>query len=150
MLTFLSRLARRYNRVLTRGPALLRRLGIPHSTADPARRGFIIVQIDGLSYPRLLHAMRRRQLPFLRHLVTRKKYHLHRYLSEVPTSTPAFQGGMFYGNNDNIPGFLFYDKFEKRYYRMGQADSAYSVEQGVRNPGLLRGGSGFNCFYMIG
>ncbi len=142
-----ERIRRAFNLRFTRGPALLRRMGIPVSDADPARRGFVIIQVDGLSHARLVEALRRRRMPFLRRLVRRGRLKLHRFLSELPTSTPAFQAGMFYGDNSEIPGFQFFDKSEGRHYRMGRSEFAYSVQQERRNPGLLRGGSVFSCVF---
>jgi hypothetical protein len=147
---WLSKGIARADVAFTRAPALFRRMGIPPSPADPTRRGMVVIQIDGLSYPRMMKALGRRQLPFLRTLVKRGRYKPHKYYSELPTSTPAFQAGVFYGDNSNIPGFNFYDKYEKRFYRMGDSECAYSVEKSFRNPGLLRGGSVLSCVYTGG
>lgn len=110
-------------------------------------RGLVIVQIDGLSYHRMQKALAKRRLPYLRKLIRRGTLKVHPYLSQIPTSTPAFQGGMFYGNNDNIPGFNFYDKREQRLYRMGESECAFAVQSQFTNPGLLRHGSVFSCVY---
>jgi len=146
----LRAIRRFFNRTFTRGPALLRRMGIPFSPVDPQRRGFVVVQIDGLSYRRMLRAMRHHQLPFLNSLLKSGKFKAHRFYSEVPTSTPAFQGGLFYGSNDNIPGFQFYDKRERYYYRMGYSDCAHRIEQSFQKPGLLKNGSVFSCVFTGG
>ncbi len=144
----LFRRGRRFvNVFLTRGPALLRRMGIPFSNVPVERRGLIVVQLDGLSYSRLKRALAQRRMPFLRQLLRKGKVRLQRFSSELPTSTPAFQGGFFYGSNDNIPGFQFYDKRERYYYRMGRSDCAYRIESEFTNPGLLRGGSVFSCVF---
>ncbi len=143
----LKRLRRFANVFLTRGPALLRRTGIPLSDVPLERRGLVVIQIDGLSYGRLRRALAERRLPFLRQLLRKGKLRLEKFSSELPTSTPAFQGGFFYGSNDNIPGFQFYDKREKLYYRMGFSDCAHRIESEFRKPGLLRGGSVFSCVF---
>jgi len=144
---WLGTIRRLFNVFLTRGPALLRRMGIPFSEVPVERRGLIVVQLDGLSYARLRQAIAKRRLPFVRELLRKGKLRLHRFSSEIPTSTPAFQGGCFYGSNDNIPGFQFYDKREGIYYRMGYSDCAYRIEKSFTNPGLLRGGSVFSCVF---
>lgn len=144
---WLARMRRYLHSTFTRGPAMFRRLGIPPSDVDPKKRGLIILQIDGLSYNRLQAALRKRKMPYVRRLLRRGRLRLQPYLSQIPTSTPAFQAGMFYGDNDNIPGFNFYDKRERRYYKMGDSDSAYRVESGFTNPGLLQHGSVFSCVY---
>ncbi|MGB9691159.1 MAG: alkaline phosphatase family protein [Candidatus Sumerlaeaceae bacterium] len=135
------------NVFLTRGPALLRRIGIPFSDVPLDRRGLIVVQLDGLSHGRLRHALAQRRMPFLRQLLRKGKMRLQHFSSELPTSTPAFQGGFFYGSNDNIPGFQFYDKREHFYYRMGSSECAYRIEKEFSKPGLLRGGSVFSCVF---
>jgi hypothetical protein len=135
------------NVFLTRGPSLLRRMGIPFSDVPLERRGLVVVQIDGLSHPRLRRALAEKRMPFLRQLVRSGKLRLHRFSSELPTSTPAFQGGFFYGSNDNIPGFQFYDKRERQYYRMGNSECAHRIESEFTRPGLLRGGSVFSCVF---
>jgi hypothetical protein len=136
-----------FNLFLTRGPALLRRMGIPFSDVPVEKRGLILIQIDGLSHPRLRRALAENRLPFLKRQIRKGNFRLHRFSSEIPTSTPAFQGGLFYGDNDNIPGFQFYDKREKYYYRMGHSDCAYRIEKSFKNPGLLRGGSVFSSVF---
>ncbi|MEI7635095.1 MAG: alkaline phosphatase family protein [bacterium] len=148
--SWLNKIRRTVNLRFTRGPALLRRMGIPFSDAAPGRRGFILVQIDGLSYRRLLNAMGHRKLPFLRMMLRKGRLRLHKYLSEIPTSTPAFQGGLFYGDNDEIPGFQFYDKHERRLYRMGNSECANDIQESFTNPGLMRGGSVFSAVYTGG
>lgn len=146
----LGRARRFVNVFLTRGPALLRRMGIPFSEVPLDKRGLVIVQIDGLSHERLRRALAQRRLPFLRRLLRQGQLRLHRFSSEIPTSTPAFQGGLFYGSNHNIPGFQFYDKRERYYYRMGHSDCAHRIESEFRNPGLLQGGSVFSSVFTGG
>lgn len=145
-----SALRKKISRTFTRGPALFRRMGIPMNETNPKRRGLIIIQIDGLSWNRFQKALRGGKLRYVRKLLRRKRLKAYRYLSEIPTSTPAFQGGMFYGTNDNIPGFHFYDKKERRAYYMGQSDCAYAMECGFSTPGLLKGGSVYSCVYTGG
>ncbi|MCX7716869.1 MAG: alkaline phosphatase family protein [Candidatus Sumerlaeaceae bacterium] len=148
--TWLSRARRQFNVRYARGPALLRRMGIPFSPVDPSHRGLLIIQIDGLSYNRLLKAVRRFQLPYIRRLLRKGRLRAHRFHSEIPTSTPAFQGGLFYGSNDEIPGFQFYDKKRHRYYKMGFTECAFEVEREFTSPGLLRDGSIFSGIFSGG
>ena len=142
-----KRLEHRLGTGFGQGPALLRRMGIPVSDVNPDRRGFVVIQVDGLSYGRLLTAMSQRKLPFVRKLHARGELRLHRFLSEIPTSTPAFQAGLFYGDNSNIPGFQFYDRPTRRHFRMGRSEFAHDVQSERANPGVLRGGSVFSCVF---
>lgn len=143
-----NRIKQFLNQTFSRGPSMFRRMGIPMcEDPNPNARGLIIIQVDGLSYNRLQRALKKRKLPYVKKLLRRGVLRMHPYLSQIPTSTPAFQAGMFYGDNSNIPGFNFYDKLEKRLYRMGDSSCAYSVESGFEKPGLLTGGSVFSCVY---
>ena len=135
---------------LAAGPVGARWLGAPPDPADDGRRGLLAIQIDGLSYGRLVRAMRRGHMSHLRRALASRRLHLDPYLSEIPTSTPAFQAGMFYGTNDNIPGFQFYDRAERRVFRMGLTECANDVECGLPGSGLLAGGSVYSCVYTGG
>jgi hypothetical protein len=89
---------------------LVRRLGLSQSDYPLERRGFIGVQIDGLGYYVLKGALTRRYAPFLRKLVKRRGWRLHRYRVGLPATTPASQLGFFYGDNADVPGFRWVDK----------------------------------------
>src|SRR6266446_925903 len=88
----------------------VRRLGLSQSDYPTDRRGFIGIQIDGLGYYVLKGALGRRYTPFLRKLVRRRGWKLHRYRVGLPATTPASQLGIFYGDNYDIPGFRWYEK----------------------------------------
>jgi hypothetical protein len=89
--------------------ALARRFG--RGTAeDDGRRGLIILQIDGLSHATLQRALARGAMPHLRRMIERDGYRLERWWCGVPSSTPAVQGGILYGNNEGIPAFRWYEK----------------------------------------
>lgn len=150
MFRWLGKMYEKLDVAFTRGPAVMRHIGVKMSDVPLKQRGLLIVQIDGLSYERMTDAMAKHQLPFLRKLVRQRKYVPFKYLSEIPTSTPAFQAGMFYGDNDNIPGFGFYDKKAKRLFRMGRSECAHCIEGSFTKPGLLRGGSVLSCVYTGG
>jgi hypothetical protein len=109
--------------------------------------GLLVIQIDGLSASRLRRNLTRSTMPFLRTQVRRRRLTLRPYLSQVPTSTPAFQAGCFYGTNEGIPGFQFYDKRLGQRFRMGHTPSAQAIERSLPGPGLLRGGSVYSCVY---
>lgn len=74
----------------------------------PLRR-FIMVQIDGLAHEYLLQAIARGQMPVLQRLIA-QGHHLQRWRCGIPSSTPAIQAGIMYGNNWDIPGFRWYEK----------------------------------------
>lgn len=89
--------------------ALARRFG-RGTVADDGRRGLIILQIDGLSHRTLSAALDQGAMPHLRGLLERDGYRLQRWWCGVPSSTPAVQAGIMYGNNWNVPAFRWYEK----------------------------------------
>jgi Type I phosphodiesterase / nucleotide pyrophosphatase len=126
-----------------RAEHLYRRAGLEPSPEDPSRRGLILIQIDSLSHSVLRASLKRRYLPFLTRLVKRGGYHLHPYQTGIPATTPAFQVGLFYGNNDHVAGFRWLDKRTGRVFNVKRPDDAADAEAiaAERAPGLLGGGA---------
>ncbi|HYV43510.1 MAG TPA: hypothetical protein VFA20_01570, partial [Myxococcaceae bacterium] len=93
-----------------RAQSLYRRLGLPPNTAEPGRKGLVLLQIDSLSYFALRASLNRRFLPFLSRLVRRGGYKLQPFQTGLPATTPAFQTGLFYGVSDHVAGFRWLDK----------------------------------------
>lgn len=123
---------------------LSRHLGIPENILKGRERGFVILQIDGLSCSMLRRAMARGQAPFLKRLVTRRGYRFRPLFIGLPTSTPAVQFGLFHGDNFGIPGFRWLEKREQVYVDFGNPLSAGWVEERMAarvRPGLLTYGS---------
>src|SRR5262245_25042753 len=89
---------------------LVSRLGLSRSDYPEEKRGFIAIQIDGLGYYVLKGALTRRYLPFLRKLVRRRGWSLHRYRVGLPATTPASQLAVMYGDNHDVPGFRWLEK----------------------------------------
>jgi hypothetical protein len=123
---------------------LSRRLARPDVLRD-SKRGFVIIQIDGLSYDHLCAAVEQGYAPHLRRLLERKEMVLYPWKPGIPGTTPATQAGIMFGNSDPIPAFRWYDK------QLGQAmvSSQPGVAQAIqaeleqRAPGILRGGSSY-------
>lgn len=89
---------------------LARQMGRPaDAPLSPARRRFIIIQIDGLAHEYLLQAMAAGHMPTLQRLIA-AGHRLQRWRCGVPSSTPAVQAGIMYGENWNIPAFRWYEK----------------------------------------
>ncbi len=95
--------------------AIVRRLGL-RPTAAPNERlpGLIIIQIDGLAHEHLQRAMQRRHLPNIRRMLEKGDFVLDRWRCGLPSTTPAAQAGIMFGDNDNIPAFRWYDKSLRR------------------------------------
>lgn len=73
----------------------------------------------------------------------------------LPTSTGAFQTGLSYGNNDDVPGFFWYNK------RLGKPVSLNSIQGAIElqeslcktvapYPGLISGGSAYCALFTGG
>jgi hypothetical protein len=121
---------------------LVSRLGLSRSDYPLDRRGFIAIQIDGLGYYVIKGALNRRYLPFLRKLVRRRDWALHRYRVGLPATTPASQLGVMYGNNDDVPGFRWLEK-DTRQLRITKSTSVCAdVERRISAGARARGGGG--------
>jgi hypothetical protein len=82
----------------------------PAAAAGAApERGFIAIQIDGLAHEHLLGAMALGHVPNLQRLLA-QGFRLQRWRCGLPSTTPAVQAGIMYGNNWDIPAFRWYEK----------------------------------------
>ena len=141
---------RRARRRRGRTSWLVGKLGLSTSDYPADRRGFIGIQIDGLGYYVLKGALTRRYAPFLRKLVRRRGWRLHRYRVGVPATTPASQLGIMYGDNWDVPGFRWLEKDRRELCITKSASVCASVEERIRKRsaargehGVLRGGSSY-------
>jgi len=104
------------------------------------RPGLLIVQIDGLSLPALRAAMRAGDAPYLASLLERDAT-LTSWHAMIPPTTPASQAGMLHGRNDDVPGFRWYVKADRRLYVANHPADANDVLRAVSDGhGLLAGG----------
>jgi hypothetical protein len=112
-------------------------------------RGFIIVEIDGLAYDFLRQAMEAGFMPHLARLVHRRRLRLARWRCGLPSTTPASQAGILYGNNWDIPGFRWYDKETQSSIMCKLPGSVRAVQEriSVGRAGLLRGGSSYTNMF---
>ena len=143
---------RRTRRWLSRTEWGVRLFGLPRSVGTSAEPGLLLVQIDGLSRSQFETALHHRRLPFLRRLMTRDHYRLHTLYSGLPSSTPAFQGELFYGVKGVVPGFSFREHRSGRVVRMVDPEPAARVQRrlGKLGRGLLQGGSAYSDIYSGG
>ena len=106
--------------------------------------GFVGIQIDGLSCPHLRQALAMGYLPNIaRHL--KRGYSLREYQAGLPSTTPAAQAAIFYGDGRGVPAFRW---FEKSTNRLISCNDLHHVQyfrerlfQG--REGLLAGGSSY-------
>ena len=135
---------RRVRRGFSRSEWLARVLRLPPSRDTETAPGLVMIQIDGLSERELERALERGEMPFLRWLIQREHYRLHRQYAGVPATTAAVQGELFYGVKGAVPGFSFMERASGRLVRMIEPAAAARVERAlVTNGGepLLQGGS---------
>ncbi len=115
-------------------------------------RRLLLVQLDGVSRRRLEWAMKKGHMPFLARRLGEGKLWLQSTRSGAPASTPAFQAGLFYGVSPSVPGFVWYDRRDKREIRMDRAADAAAQEARFAsvNPPLLRGGTSYFSIFSGG
>lgn len=91
-------------------------------------------------------------MPFLRRLIERDGSEVRSLYSGLPSSTPAFQAELFYGEAGVVPSFCFYDPIVKRVLSLNEPAAACIIEGRlkVRSSGLLRGGSAWSNIFSGG
>jgi len=138
----LHRLTRSYYR--RKYGSLARRMGRPGVPLD-GQRGFIIVQIDGLAYDHLLKAMRGGYLPYLNGMIEQGRWTLDRYYAGLPSTTPAFQGAIMFGNQEDVPGFRWYEKEHGVAFVAKRPDQVRALQTRLKGErvGILAGGSSY-------
>jgi hypothetical protein len=129
--------------------AAARQLGRSPHEEDRDRRGFVILEIDGLAYDYLRQAMSEGYMPYLARLVLLGGLHLARWRCGLPSTTPASQAGILYGNNWDIPGFRWYDKATGTPIMCKLPGAVRAVQERVARgrAGLLRGGSSYTNMF---
>jgi hypothetical protein len=136
-------LASRFNK--RRYDALAQQLGRSPEAYGGRRRGFVIVQIDGLAYDHLVEAMARGHTPRLRRLLSWGRFRLARWRCGLPSTTPAVQAGLMFGDAFDIPGFRWYEKDEgwSVACKLPRAARTLQARVAAAGPGILRGGSSY-------
>jgi len=122
--------------------AMARELGRPGVDSD-RRRGFIIIQVDGLSYDHLTQAIAAGYMPYLGRLLAVRRLAISPWRCGIPSTTPAAQAGIMFGNRFDIPGFRWYEKERGESVLTRRPDQITAVRARISQgrPGILRGGS---------
>ncbi len=123
-----------------------------HRAPLPSGRRFLLLHLDGVGRRQLDYAMERGYTPTLQRLLQRGDHRLSGCRAGAPTSTPAFQAGLLYGLQHDIPGYSWFDKRASREMRMDRADDARLLEAQLAAAGqpLLEGGSVYCSIFSGG
>ncbi len=129
--------------------AAARQLGRSLHEEEGERRAFVIIEIDGLAYDYLRQAVRAGFMPYLSRLIMSRDLRLTRWRCGLPSTTPASQAGILYGNNWDIPGFRWYDKAsgESIMCKLPRVVRAIQEQVAAGRAGLLRGGSSYTNMF---
>jgi hypothetical protein len=130
--------------------ALAHQLGRPILPPQPQRRpGLIIIQIDGLSYDHLLRALDQGYMPHTQQMIASGRARASRWRCGLPSTTPAAQAGLLYGDSFDIPGFRWYDKERQTSLVVKRPDQVRAIAQRLSRGGrgLLRGGSSYTNLF---
>lgn len=148
----LRRSLRWLRRGFSRSDWTVRLAGLSTSEGTAGEPGLILIQIDGLSRSQLDRALSRRRMRFLRRLLLREGHELGSMYSGLPSTTPAFQGELFYGVKTAVPAFGFRDHETGETVRMLDPGPSSRVQRrlGREGPGLLEGGSAYSDIYSGG
>lgn len=127
---------------------LARRMGRPPDTPYTERRRFIVIQIDGLAHEYLLQVVAAGHMPTLQRLIA-TGYHLQRWRCGLPSTTPAIQAGLMYGDNWNIPAFRWYEKDTGTAPQCKSPPMVARLKERVAagRPGILAGGSSYTNMF---
>ena len=113
------------------------------------RRGIVILEIDGLAHHYLRTAIRQGAMPYLARMITGRRLRLARWRCGLPSTTPASQAGIMYGNNWDIPGFRWYDKQTQSSFQCKLPGTVRAIQDRISagRAGLLRGGSSYTNLF---
>jgi hypothetical protein len=126
--------------------AIAKRLGLRQQIPVGSNAaGVIIIQIDGLSHQQLLWATERGYLPNIRRALGSGRYVASKWRCGLPSTTPAAQAGIMFGDNEGIPAFRWYDKAHQRsmVFKLPGIAAAYQSRLEAKSPGVLLGGSSY-------
>jgi len=117
----------------------------PIPPVTPRRPGFIIIEIDGLSYDHLRLALDRGYMPHLQEMLESGHAQVSRWRCGLPSTTPAVQAGLLYGDNSDIPGFRWYEKERHASVVVKRPDQVRELARRLSRAGygLLHGGSSY-------
>src|SRR6185295_6265160 len=96
-----------------------------------------------LPYAEVRRAIELGYCPTISRMVREEGYTLRRWFCGLPSATPYCQAGIFYGQNEGIPAFRFYDKTERRVITCNAPSGVQYIRDRIHAPGVLAGGSSY-------
>ncbi len=135
---------------------LLRYLGLAYEMPEHREgRSCVLLQIDGLSHAEFIKAVKDGQLPFIAKLLASDRAVAVPWRSMLPASTGAFQSGLFYGDNHDVPGFFWYDKERHTEIHLNAVDDVAGIEDALSKRvspfrGLLDRGAAYTAIFTGG
>jgi hypothetical protein len=126
--------------------AIAKRLGLrQHVSAGEPVKGLIIIQIDGLSHEQLLWAIERGYLPNVSRMLDSGEFVALKWRCGLPSTTPAAQAGIMFGDNEGIPAFRWFSKAQQRsmVFKLPRTASAYQTQIQGDGAGVLSDGSSY-------
>ena len=139
---------RRFSRTRLVARLLNRNVSPPPSDAP----GLIILQIDGLARKQLEAAIARGKAPFLARMLRRGHFDLFSFYSGLPSTTPAVQGEVMFGERCAVPAFQFLHRESGKTFVMYESECAKTVAQRLAADAqpLLEGGCSYGNIYAAG
>ncbi len=113
------------------------------------KKGFIIIQIDALSYRALNKAIQKGHAPFLKNLMKKEYFKINRMYCGLPATTSRVQLEIMYGIDGNIPGHMWFEKSKSRFLNMYDGSDAKYIES-EKLYGILNGGSSIGNLFSGG
>ncbi|GEM_PF-2639946 len=120
------------------------------SVSTVTQKGFIIIQLDGLSYDNMQLALKKGYLPKIKKYIISKGYESKKLYSPLPSNTPSFQKSLMYGDTKKIPGFRWFDKEMGKFYSFKNPETSQKIEQELKDrdcKGILKGGVSYLNFF---
>ena len=111
--------------------------------------GVVIVQIDGLAHPVLVHQIRAGRAPTMARWVRSRTHRLVGWECQLPSQTSASQAAILLGANDGIPAFRWYEKANGRLMVSNRPGDAAEIERRLTTGAGLLAGDGSSVGNLV-
>lgn len=111
------------------------------------KKGFIIFQIDGLSYSRLKEAIDKKEASFLRYLLKERDFKLEKMYCGIPPM--KLQTGIMYGEYEDVPGLTWFNKSKNRFSSVVDINENKKLEKKYPQ-GILKDGASIGTIFSGG